>query len=113
MFSNVGAEKMLILLVVALVVVGPQRLPAAVMWVTTFMRQLRAAAQDAADSMREELGEEVEQFRAPLAELHRLSATTPAALITDYLDQHDHDHDDAPRDPVREVGRTPFDTDAT
>lgn len=120
LFSNVDGEKMLILLVVALVVVGPERLPSAVMWVTALVRQLREAARDAADSMREDLGDEVEQFRAPFAELHRLSATTPTALTTDYLDQHDHDRDvarsggcDAGGGPVREVGRTRFDSDAT
>ncbi|MBF6370823.1 twin-arginine translocase subunit TatB, partial [Nocardia puris] len=47
MFSNIGWGEMMILLVAALVILGPERLPGAVRWTTRSLRQLRDYASGA------------------------------------------------------------------
>jgi len=44
MFANVGWGEMLVLVVVGLVVLGPERLPGAIRWTATALRQARAAS---------------------------------------------------------------------
>lgn len=54
-------EKFLVLLVIALIVIGPQRLPEYAENLGRWVRQLRDMAWDARDAMRAELGPEFEE----------------------------------------------------
>ena len=75
----------MILLVAALVVLGPERLPAAVRWTTDSVRQARDYLSGATAHLREELGPEVEVLREPLMELRRLRGMTPQSVLTTHL----------------------------
>ncbi|MGH3722505.1 MAG: Sec-independent protein translocase protein TatB [Mycobacterium sp.] len=85
MFGSVGWGELLVLLVVGLVVLGPERLPEAIRWTTESLRKARDYATGATASLREELGPEFDDMRKPLAELQKLRGMTPRAVITKHL----------------------------
>lgn len=61
--------KILVLVLVALFVLGPERLPAAAEWAGKAIRQFKSFATGASDKLRDELGPEFDQLREPLAQL--------------------------------------------
>lgn len=85
MFANVGWGEMLLLVVVGLVVLGPERLPGAIRWTAATIRQARDYLSGATRELREELGPEFEEFREPIAEIQKLRGMTPRAAITKHL----------------------------
>lgn len=85
MFANVGWGEMLLLLVVGLVVLGPERLPGAIRWTSGAVRQTRDYLSGATSQLREELGPEFEDLRQPLSELQKLRGMTPRAALTKHL----------------------------
>lgn len=85
MFSNIGWGEMMILLVAALVILGPERLPGAVRWTTNSLRQIRDYASGATAQLKEELGPEFDDLRKPLADLNELRGMTPRSLVTKHL----------------------------
>jgi len=84
-FANVGWGEMLLLVVVGLVVLGPERLPGAIAWTAGTMRQARDYLSGATRELREELGPEFEGLREPLNEIQKLRGMTPRAAITKHL----------------------------
>ena len=126
MFANVGWGEMLLLVVVGLVVLGPERLPGAIQWVTSTLRQAREYLSGATRELREELGPEFDDLRQPISELQKLRGMTPKAAITKHL----LDGDDSwltgefdatkpvrpvrpPSTPLPPTGPAPYDSDAT
>ncbi len=127
MFANVGWGEMLVLVVLGLVILGPERLPGAIRWTAGALRQARDYVTNATDQLREEIGPEFEDLRVPLSELQKLRGMTPRAALTRHL----LDGDDSlftavgslaaeprPMPPIPAVvpepgGPAPFDTDAT
>ncbi|MEU7764508.1 Sec-independent protein translocase protein TatB [Nocardia sp. NPDC049190] len=85
MFSNIGWSEMVILLVAALVILGPERLPGAVRWTTRSLRQVRDYASGATSQLKQELGPEFEDLRKPLADLNELRGMTPRSMVTKHL----------------------------
>ncbi|KAF0958639.1 Sec-independent protein translocase protein TatB [Rhodococcus sp. T7] len=85
MFGNIGWGEFMVLLVAALVILGPERLPGAVSWVTKSLRQVREYASGASQQLKDELGPEFEDLRKPLADLNQLRGMTPRAVITKHL----------------------------
>ncbi|MBJ8340939.1 MULTISPECIES: Sec-independent protein translocase protein TatB [Antrihabitans] len=85
MFGNIGWGEMMVLLVAALVILGPERLPGAVMWVTKSLRQVRNYASGATQQLKDELGPEFDDLRKPLSEINQLRGMTPRSLITKHL----------------------------
>ncbi|MGW5385359.1 Sec-independent protein translocase protein TatB [Nocardia sp. NPDC003963] len=85
MFSSIGWGEILILLVAALVVLGPERLPEAARWTATTLRRARDHATGTAAELKREFGPEFDDLRAPLAELRRLRTIDPRALVTCHL----------------------------
>lgn len=75
----------MILLVAALVILGPERLPGAVRWTTRSLRQVRDYASGATSQLRDELGPEFEDLRKPLADLNELRGMTPRSMVTKHL----------------------------
>ncbi|PZS19685.1 MAG: Sec-independent protein translocase TatB [Pseudonocardiales bacterium] len=67
---GLSVEKLFILAVVALFVLGPERLPAAAAWLARTVRQIRDYAGEANEKLRHELGPEFDEIRAPLNDLH-------------------------------------------
>lgn len=85
MFSNIGWGEMLVLVVIGLVVLGPERLPGAIRWTAGALRQARDYVSGATSQLREDLGPEFDDLRQPLSELNKLRAMTPRAAITKHL----------------------------
>lgn len=85
MFANVGWGEMLLLVVVGLVVLGPERLPGAIQWTANTVRRARDYLSGATRELREELGPEFEDLRQPLNEIQKLRGMTPRAAITKHL----------------------------
>lgn len=85
MFANVGWGEMLVLLVVGLVVLGPERLPGAIRWTSDALRQARDYISGATSQLRNDLGPEFEDLREPLSELNKLRGMSPRAAITKHL----------------------------
>lgn len=85
MFANVGWAEMLVLVVIGLVVLGPERLPGAIRWTGSALRQARDYVSGATSQLREDFGPEFEEFREPLNELNKLRGMTPRAAITKHL----------------------------
>jgi sec-independent protein translocase protein TatB len=84
-FANVGWGEILVLIVVGLVVLGPERLPGAVRWSTTALRQARDYLSGMTTQLREDLGPDFDHLREPLAELQKLRGMTPRAALTKHL----------------------------
>jgi Tat protein translocase TatB subunit len=61
---NIGAEKLLVILVVALVVLGPERLPEGMRKVGQVMAQLRNLASGFEEELRAALNEPLEEMRS-------------------------------------------------
>ena len=85
MFNNIGWGEMLLLVVVGLVVLGPERLPGAIRWTSGTIRQARDYLSGATNQLREELGPEFDGLREPLSELQKLRGMTPRAALTKHL----------------------------
>jgi sec-independent protein translocase protein TatB len=84
-FANLGWEHILVLLIVGLVVLGPERLPEAIRWSANALRQARNYLTDATSDLRSEFGPEFDELREPLSELQKLREMTPRAAITQHL----------------------------
>ena len=76
---------MLVLLVAALVILGPERLPGAARWTARSLRQVRDYATGATSQLRSELGPEFDDLRKPLADLQELRGMTPRSAVTKHL----------------------------
>lgn len=85
MFGNIGWGEMVVLLVAALVILGPERLPGAVRWTTQTLRQVRDYASGATQQLKDEMGPEFDELRKPLSELNQLRGMTPRSAITKHL----------------------------
>jgi sec-independent protein translocase protein TatB len=127
MFANVGWGEMLLLVIVGLVVLGPERLPGAIQWTAGTIRRAREYLTGATRELREEFGPEFDEFRQPINELQKLRGMTPKAAITKHLLDGDDSWltgefggDRAATGPVKPQsgpvppnGPAPFDADAT
>jgi sec-independent protein translocase protein TatB len=130
MFSNLSWEHILVLVVVGLVILGPERLPGAIRWTGNALRQAREYLSGVTTQLRQDIGPEFDDLRGPLSELQKLRGMTPRAALTKHL----LDGDDSfltgnfdrpvngapakPPEPTQPVQQhapehTPFDTDAT
>jgi Tat protein translocase TatB subunit len=71
LFADLGIEKLLVLALIGLFVLGPERLPAALSWLSRTVGRLRSFADDAQRSLHRELGPDLDQLREPLHELRQ------------------------------------------
>lgn len=85
MFANVGWGEMVVLAIVGLVILGPERLPGAIRWTSNALRQARDYVSGATSQLRDDLGPEFEDLRQPLSELQKLRGMTPRAALTKHL----------------------------
>jgi len=131
-FANLSWEHILVLVVVGLVILGPERLPGAIRWTSNALRQARDYLSGMTTQLRQDLGPEFDELREPLSELQKLRGMSPRAALTKHL----LDGDDSfltgnfdrpvngtpakPAEPVRPAqpesqtgGPAPFDADAT
>ncbi len=85
MFGNLSWEHILVLVVVGLVVLGPERLPGAIRWTSSALRQARDYLSGVTTQLREDMGPEFDDLRGHLSELQRLRGMTPRAALTKHL----------------------------
>src|SRR5882757_9586406 len=85
MFANIGWGEMLVLVVVGLVVLGPERLPGAIRWTTGALRQARDYLSGMTSQLRDDIGPEFDDLRGQLGELQKLRGMTPRAALTKHL----------------------------
>ena len=85
MFTNVGWSELLVLGVVALVVLGPERLPEAARWLAGAIRKVKEFAGTAQQQLKDDFGTDLEEFREPLKQLNDLRGMSPRALVTKHL----------------------------
>lgn len=85
MFANVGWGEMVVLVIVGLVILGPERLPGAIRWTSNALRQARDYVSGATSQLRDDLGPEFEDLRQPLSELQKLRGMSPRAALTKHL----------------------------
>src|SRR4051794_41045255 len=107
MFNHVGWSELIVLAVVGLIVLGPDRLPKAAAEAAKMLRQLRGMARNATADLKAELGPEMADL--DLASLH------PRRIVTSALWD-----DDEPAMPSTKTFRPltpgetpPYDADAT
>jgi sec-independent protein translocase protein TatB len=81
MFDNIGWPELLVLALVGLFVLGPERLPAAAAWVANTVRTVRDYATGARDQLRQELGPEFEELRKPLEDLRSVRDLDPRRAV--------------------------------
>ncbi|OBA45665.1 twin arginine-targeting protein translocase TatB [Nocardia sp. 852002-20019_SCH5090214] len=109
MFGGIGWPELVILLIAALVILGPERLPGAIQWTMNSVRQARNYISDTAEQLRSELGPEVNRFREPLSQLNELREMSPRDITTKYLLDGDDsiftgEFENAPAEPVASAG---------
>lgn len=85
MFANLSWEHILVLVVVGLVILGPERLPGAIRWTSNALRQARDYLSGVTGQLRQDLGPEFDDLRGPLSELQKLRGMTPRAALTKHL----------------------------
>lgn len=88
-FFGIGLPEIILILIIAVIVVGPQRLPEVAVQLARAIRYLRGYATDITAQMRSELDEltrEYQQLRQELEEF-RESATSGIASLTDEVDR--------------------------
>lgn len=132
---NIGWGEFLILIVAGLLILGPERLPSAAAWLGRTVRQVRDYANGAREQLRNELGPEFDELRAPLEDLRGLRGFNPrgftprSALTRHLFDDLDGDalsgaikpngyaappgRDTPVYRPLQPGERAPFDPDAT
>ncbi|MDV3124384.1 Sec-independent protein translocase protein TatB [Mycobacterium sp. 21AC1] len=114
MFANIGWGEMLVLVVAGLVILGPERLPGAIRWTSSALRQARDYVSGATSQLRDDFGPEFEDLRQPLSELQKLRGMTPRAAITKHLlDGDDSFLTGAFDKPQTPGGPTPVEPDAS
>jgi sec-independent protein translocase protein TatB len=130
-FANVGWGEMLVLVVVGLVVLGPERLPGAIRWTSGALSKARDYLSGVTTQLREDIGPEFDDLRQPLSELQKLRGMTPRAALAKHLFDGDDalftgnfDRPVSPHNGVQQPvtppqqqpftgGPAPFDSDAT
>ena len=116
MFANLSWEHILVLVVVGLVILGPERLPGAIRWTGNALRQARDYLSGVTSQLREDIGPEFDELRGPLSELQKLRGMTPRAALTKHLldgddsfftGNFDRPVNGAPAKPVEPSGPVP------
>jgi sec-independent protein translocase protein TatB len=108
---DIGGWEFIALIVLAVVILGPERLPEYAAKLGRFVRQARAMAEGAKGQLREQMGPEFDDINWQQYDPRRI---VREALLEP--DRHDEDGDDAAAPPVlsHDPSRaTPYDVDAT
>ncbi|MFZ2509541.1 MAG: Sec-independent protein translocase protein TatB [Gordonia sp. (in: high G+C Gram-positive bacteria)] len=102
MFSSVGWGEILVLIALALVILGPERLPGAISWTMGSLRKARDYATGASKDLQEQMGTDFDSFREPLQQLNELRQMSPKSLVTKHLFDGDASTLDEMEDSVRD-----------
>lgn len=109
MFQSIGWLEIFTLLIVALIVVGPERLPGLIEDVRAAIFAARRAINNAKKELNGEFGSEFDEFRKPLEQVAEYTRLGPRGAITKALFDGDESALDA-FDPQRIMQEDPRDT---
>jgi sec-independent protein translocase protein TatB len=124
-FESVGWGEILVLAIVGLFILGPERLPEGAAWLGRNVRKIREYATGAREQIRSELGPEFDDLRKPLEDLRGIRNFNPRTAVTNHLFDGQNPFDDITRDnghrpsppreqrPLAPGERPPYDSDAT
>lgn len=131
MFDSIGWPELLVLVVVGLFVLGPERLPQGAAWLGKTVRQVKEYATGAREQIKSELGPEFDELRKPLEDLRGIRNFNPRTAVTKHLFDGENPLDgvtntngngyqakpvDPPKPEQRPLApgeRPPYDSDAT
>lgn len=82
MFSNVGWGEILVILILGLIVIGPERLPGLIKEVRAVILAARTAVAQAREQLEEDFGDQIEEFRKPIQELNTVRQMGAKGFIT-------------------------------
>lgn len=82
---GLSPEHLLVLLVAALFILGPERLPGAIATVRKTAQRAKDALANAHEQISSEIGPEFEQLRKPLGELNQLRNLDPRTALTRFV----------------------------
>lgn len=95
MFSSIGWTEVFAILVLGLIVIGPERLPGLIQDVRAAVYAARKAINNAKAELSGDLGEEFEEFRKPLSEVAKWQRMGPRAALTKALFDGDEEFMDS------------------
>lgn len=85
MFTNVGWGEILVIFIIGLIFVGPERLPKLIQDLRAALIAARTAIDNAKSGLDKEFGPEFDEFRKPLSDLATLQRMGPRAAIAKTL----------------------------
>lgn len=85
MFSSIGWGEVLVLIVVGIIVVGPERLPRLITDLKALLLAARNAIANARQELDQDFGEDFEEFRKPLSQLNSVRQMGARGFITKTL----------------------------
>jgi sec-independent protein translocase protein TatB len=105
MFDHLGWSELIVLAIVGLIILGPDRLPKAASDAAKMLRQLRAMARNATADLKAELGPEMADL--DLASLH------PRRFVQSVLDDEGEPYRGREPSTLAAGEQPPYDDDAT
>ena len=105
---GISSGHLAVLLVVALFLIGPERLPSAVAWVSRIARTVSSYGTDSRAQLREHLGPEFDELHRPLRDLREVRDEA-STFVRELVDEPASTG--APRSP--DSARPHFDPDTT
>jgi sec-independent protein translocase protein TatB len=105
MFDHLGWSELIVLAIVGLIILGPDRLPKAASDAAKMLRQLRTMARSATADLKAELGPEMADL--DLASLH------PRRFVQSVLDDDEEPYRGRQPSTLAAGERPPYDDDAT
>ncbi|MBI1885531.1 MAG: twin-arginine translocase TatA/TatE family subunit [Chloroflexi bacterium] len=109
-FLGIGLPELLVVLLVALIIVGPKRLPEAAAQIARAIRTLRRYATEATSELRAEFEEATKDFEGVRGELREFSRSLDKEIrpLTEKVDETLRETRRAvPRQPIIETSATP------
>lgn len=89
MFSSIGWTEIFFLLVLGLIIIGPERLPGVVEDFKAAIYAARKAINNAKAELNGEFGEELKEFKQPIGEIAKLRTMGPKGAIAKVLFDED------------------------
>ena len=83
---NIGPQELILVLIIALVVVGPNRLPELGRTIGKALREFRKIQDDVKDTIKFDLGEDPEPYVAPKPKPPAISTVAPAIVTETPVD---------------------------
>jgi sec-independent protein translocase protein TatB len=110
-FFGVGPLEIFVVIVVAVIVLGPERIPQVAVQLARALRYLRGYANDATSQLRGELAELTREYDSMRQELTEFRASVNGALkpVTDSIEQVLSQTQRNAVDPLREAATRPLD----